>query len=89
MVEYIGIIDGKIVDVCSDLRNSNYDPKEITYIEVSQYNQNGRCFPQDTWDDVNNVTLKDSPKRTAPREKSVLELKLEDLQRQIDELKGV
>ena len=80
MVEYIGIIDGKIVDVCSNLTNSNYDPKEITYIEVSQYNQDGRCFTEDTWDDINNITLEDAPKRTAPREKTIQQLKIEELE---------
>lgn len=84
--EYIGIIDGKIADVCSDLVNSNYDTEIVDYIEVSQYNQQGKCLPKDTWDSLNNVSLTDAPIRTAPKEKTPLELKIEELEARIQVL---
>lgn len=76
---FIGIIDGKVVDVCSDLINSNYDPEVETYLDIED-EKYSNIFPGDTWDFDNNVSLKDAPQRTAQRVKSAQELKIEQLE---------
>ena len=82
MKTYIGLIDGKIYDICSDLINKRGNLiKDENYIiqEVG----GGDYFIGDTWDFDNNTSLKDSPQRTStipPLPKSDIEKRLDALE---------
>lgn len=81
---YIGILDGKVYDICSNLRHkrdNNIDDKD--YLEIEKKD----IYIDDTWE--NNTSLKDSHFRTDPMPdnmKSKLELKLEELELKIKKL---
>lgn len=79
----IGIKDGKIYDICSDLRNkrdNSIEDKDYLDLPMNDY------YIGDTWDFENNISLKDSPQRFEEKPKSELELKLEQLENRILEL---
>jgi len=68
----LGIKDGKIFDICSELsykRGDSNIPDE-DYLDFPI----GDWFIGDTWDFNNNISLKDSPKRFEEPPKSELEL---------------
>ena len=74
---YIGIKDGKIWDKCSELmfkRTLDVLPDDV-YIKT-----NGKDnVVGDTWDFINNISLKDSPLRAIAVEKS-LEQHIKDIE---------
>lgn len=81
MKGFIGVKNGKIWDICSDLRNKRDDsiPNE-DYIDVESTND---MSIDDTWDNSGKTNIPDAPRRTAPRVKSAQELKIEELEAKI------
>jgi len=84
---YIGIKDGKIFDIVSDLRHKrDINDKTVKYIEMEM----GDIFIGDSWE--NNTNLKDSPQRliSIPEPKDNLELEeiIKDLEARIKKLEG-
>lgn len=79
---HVGIKDGKIYDICSDLRHKRDSSiNDNDYLDVKN---NDSCI-DDTWNFEKNESLKDSPFRFIEPEPTELELlekriqKLEDL----------
>lgn len=101
---FIGIKDGKIVDVCSNILNAIYSETRWgteRYISLNlaeeeakityieiPENEALKCIIGDTWDDINKTSLQDAPIRTAPTPKTTLELKIEELEVRILELES-
>lgn len=90
---YIGIKNGKVVDICSDLINANigiFTDSEDDYIEMKEEEfYQLRMEIGDSWDFENNINVPDSPKRSEPQPKSRLELleeKMIELESKIIEL---
>ena len=84
---YIGIKDGKIYDVCSRIewkRDNSIPDKDYLDLNIKV----GDVRIGDTINSDGSGHIKDSPTRFKPIPKSQLELKLEDLQKQINELKN-
>jgi len=85
---YIGIKDGKIWDICSELkykRDNSINDKD--YLDLPM----GDWLIDDTWDSINNISLNDAPIRTAPKSKTELELlqeTVQDLEARILTLEG-
>ena len=78
---YIGIKDGKVFDICSDLRNKRDNTiEDDDYLEIDNSHN---IVVEDTWDSQNNVSLQDAPSRTAPPKKTTLELRLEQMEAKI------
>ncbi len=70
---YVGIKDGKIYDICSDLRHKRTEDENVKYIETSLKD----LTVNDTWD--NDISLKDSPIRfetniIIPKSKAMINL---------------
>lgn len=85
MKNYIGVKNGKVWDVCSTLLNKRDNSiKDEDYIEsdISM----GDVIAGDTWNDGN--PIKDSPLRSVVPEKTVQELKNNELQAKIDALEN-
>ena len=81
----LGIKDGKIWDVCSDLRNKRDDSiPDKDYLNLSR----GDWFIDDTWDFEKNESLRDSPKRFEEKPKTVLELKIEEIESRLNILEA-
>lgn len=89
-MRFIGILEGKVFDICSDLVNkrtrdngielSKEELEKIRYLETKEND----IVIGDSWDFVNNISLKDSPKRIPIiPEKSEIELKIESLEASI------
>ncbi len=67
---YLGILNEKIYDICSDLkhkRDASIDNKD--YLDLPR----GNWYIGDTWDSEKNLSLKDSPQRFIGPEKTELE----------------
>jgi len=81
---YIGIRNGKIYDVCSELvnkRDNSIEDKD--YLDLKM----GGWVIGDSWDSEKNISLKDSPQRFEERPKSELELlkeKVEKLEKRFE-----
>ena len=77
---YIGIKNGKIFDICSDLRHKRDNSiPDIDYLNLPMED----WVIDDTWDSINNISLKDSPQRFEPIPKTEIELleeKITDLE---------
>jgi len=82
--EYIAIKDGKIYDICSNLKNKRDDT--IRDEDYKLLLLDGSWVIGDSWDSENDTSLTDSPLRNPPVVKSMLELKVEDLEARITEL---
>ena len=71
----LGIKDGKIWDICSDLRNKRDNSiLDIDYLDLPR----GDWVTGDTF--LNNISLKDSPIRLIEKPKSELELLREEME---------
>lgn len=84
---YILVIDGKIKDAVSGLGAADQKDKINDYFEVDG---NIRDYIyDDTWDDVNKLSLKDSPHRNKEQPKSLEEriIELEDKVKKLEEIK--
>jgi len=87
---FVGIKDGKIFDICSDLKNkrtaddgiylSQNELDSIVYKELEFTD----FYIGDTWDSQINISLKDAPQRFIIPEKTDFEL----LQEKIDDLEA-
>ena len=74
---FVGIKNGKIHDICSDLRHKRDDSiSDKDYLSVEN---NDLCI-NDTWDLKTNINLKDSPQRFIEPESTELELLQEKIQ---------
>lgn len=77
---FIGIKEGKIYDICSDLRSKRDNSiPDKDYLDLPFDN----WIIGDTWDSINNISLKDSPQRFEPIPKTEIELleeKITDLE---------
>jgi len=81
----LGIKEGKIWDVCSDLRYKKDDSiPDKDYLDLLM----GDWKIGDTWDFKTNESLKDSLQRFEEKPKTVLELKIEELEARILELES-
>ena len=81
----LGIKDGKIYDICSDLRNKRDDSiSDKDYLDLPI----GDWEIKDTWDFEKNESLKDSPIRYIEKPKSDLELRMEEVEERIKKLEG-
>ena len=68
---FIGIKEGKIYDICSDLRSKRDNSiPDKDYLDLPFDN----WIIGDTWDSINNISLKDSPQRFEPIPKTEIEL---------------
>ena len=68
---FIGIKEGKIYDICSDLRSKRDNSiPDKDYLDLPFDN----WVIGDTWDSINNISLKDSPQRFEPIPKTEIEL---------------
>ena len=83
---FIGIKDGKIWDICSELIYKRDDDslldKDYIKIDIGTFDY----VIGDTWDFDNNVSLMDSPRRSLPPEKTALELRIEELEAKNQEI---
>ena len=68
----LGIKDGKIWDICSTTKakRTDFDLAAKDYLDLPM----GDWRIGDTWDSINNISLKDAPSRTAPKPKTEMEL---------------
>ena len=74
---FVGIKNGKIHDICSDLRHKRDDSiSDKDYLNV----ENDNLCINDTWDFKNNKSLKDSPQRFIEPKPTELELLQEKTQ---------
>lgn len=78
----LGIKDGKIWDICSRLdcghkRDDSIPDKDYLDLDMKDW------FVGDTWDFEKNISLKDSPIRDEVKPKTVLELKIEEIEARI------
>lgn len=81
---YIGIKDGKVWDKVTELinkRGSDIADKDYKIAKTLDI-----CI-DDTWNILTDTNNKDSPRRFEEPEKEPWEIKIEELQSQIDELK--
>ena len=79
----LGIKNGKIYDICSDLRNKRDDSiSDKDYLDLPI----GDWEIEDIWDFEKNESLKDSPIRFIEKEKTELEIRIDDLETRITEL---
>ncbi|KKN90799.1 hypothetical protein LCGC14_0223820 [marine sediment metagenome] len=73
----LGIKDGKIHDICSKLinkRDNSIDDKD--YLDLPM----GDWVSYDSWDSINNISLKDSPNRNIIPQKTPEQIKIEELE---------
>jgi len=74
---YIGIKEGKIFDICSNILNKRGDSDDsVQYFELKRKN----WVIGDTWDFENKVSLEDAPIRFADPPKTELELLREEVE---------
>ena len=82
---YVGMKEGKIWDVCSRLKYKRDDSiPEKEYLDLPM----GDWVIGDTWDFEKRESLKDAPKRFEDPEKTVLELKIEELESRLNILEA-
>ncbi|MFX0011933.1 MAG: hypothetical protein ACFE9R_16575 [Candidatus Hermodarchaeota archaeon] len=100
---FIGIKEGKIIDICDIIENRLYSrerwslheytqelenkDKEIMYFKVPDSNLNDFVI-DDTWNFETMTSNKDSIKRMPNLTKSTLEQKIDDLESRIQELEA-
>lgn len=67
----LGIKEGKIYDICSIFHDKRDDSiKDRDYLDFPR----GNWVIGDTWDSLNNISLRDAPIRSAPKPKTEFEL---------------
>ena len=77
---YIGIKDGKVWDITSELINKRGpDIPDEEYI----LKENIDIYINDSWDFDNSINIPDSPRRFAEPEKTTEQLKIEELEARI------
>lgn len=79
----IGIKEGKIYDICSELMNKR--DNSIPGKDYIDKPYDGERI-EDTWNYESNISLKDSPQRSEEPPKSELELKIEVMGERIAKL---
>jgi len=90
----IGIKDGKIYDICSDISHKRDDTiKDEDYLDLPK----GDWRIDDTWNSKKNISLKDALRRVEPIEENLAgllqkteeQLKIEELEARILELENI
>ena len=80
---YISVKDGKVWDICSELRykRTKDSLSDDAYLKIDDIE---RPYIDDTWDITNNISLKDSDKRNIERPMS-----LEERIKEIETILGI